>query len=219
MHDFITKTLDAKHNKSQGCYQWLWSGIPSFSGSLIASKKWAKKETHSYWQWCSQLNRNASYLSHFVLWQQKKAVWSISRYVHHAAHAIHCGSFIEKQLLWTGRITEWRKQSYHVRDRLRYCTAGSPIVNTSKFFFGSLCNPIKLPENEGMPDLSHLFHDQQTKVVFFAKENFKCLFNIMSQQKSRVIWNLLKEEFQLWYNTFFQNMRNARTRCSKAIFL
>ena len=137
MHDFITKTLDAKHNKSQGCYQWLWSGIPSFSGSLIASKKWAKKETHSYWQWCFQLNRNASYLSHFVLWQQKKAVWSISRYVHHAAHAIHCGSFIEKQLqiLWTGRITEWRKQSYHVRDRLRYCTAGSPIVNTSKFFF------------------------------------------------------------------------------------
>ena len=72
MHDLITNTLDAKHNKSQGCYQWLWSGIPSFSGSLIASEKWAKKETHSYWQWCSQLNSNASYLSHFVLWQQKK---------------------------------------------------------------------------------------------------------------------------------------------------
>ena len=69
----ITNTLDAKHNKSQGCYQWLWSGIPSFSGSLIASEKWAKKETHSYWQWCSQLNSNASYLSHFVLWQQKKS--------------------------------------------------------------------------------------------------------------------------------------------------
>jgi hypothetical protein len=53
-------------------YQWLWSGIPSFSGSLIASEKWAKKE-NSYWQ-----RRGATR----ILWQQKKAVWSISRYVH-----------------------------------------------------------------------------------------------------------------------------------------
>ena len=68
---------------------------------------------------------------------KKKAVWSISRYVHHAAHAIHCASFIEffLQLLWTGRITEWRKQSYYVRDRLRFCTAGSTTVNTSELPF------------------------------------------------------------------------------------
>jgi hypothetical protein len=64
---------------------------------------------------------------------------------------------------------------------------GALLSTPVSFFFGSLCNAIKLPENEGMPDLSHLFHDQQTKVVFFAKENFKCLFNIMSQLKSRVI--------------------------------
>ena len=173
----ITKTLDAKHNKSQGCYQWLWSGIPSFSGSLIASEKWAKKETHSYWQWCSQLNSNASYLSHFVLWQQKKAVWSISRYVHHAAHAIHCGSFIvvQLQILWTGRITEWMKQSYYVRDRLCYCTAGSTSVNTSELLFWliiaiqSSCQKMK----EYLITATCLMIDKPK--FFFPKENFKCL--------------------------------------------
>ena len=39
------------------------------------------------------------------------------------------------QILWTGRITEWRKQSYYVRDRLRFCTAGSNTVNTSELLF------------------------------------------------------------------------------------
>ena len=118
--------------------KWLWSGIPSFSGSLIASEKWAKKETHSYWQWCSQLNSNASYLSHFVLWQQKKAVWSISRYVHHAAHAIHCGSFVQKNSNYYDQEGSQNGGSKVIMSEIDCVTvqlAGSTTVNTSELLF------------------------------------------------------------------------------------
>ena len=54
-------------------YQWLRSGgIPSFSGSLIASEKWAKKENSIDSHSKKDREATAAAAWHFVLWQQKK---------------------------------------------------------------------------------------------------------------------------------------------------
>ena len=74
------------------------------------------------------------------------------------------------QILWTGRITEWRKQSYYVRDRLRFCTVGSNTVNTSELLFWftiaiqSSCQKIK----ERLITVTCLM----IKVFFFKRKRF-----------------------------------------------
>ena len=154
---WLQRLLDAKHNKSQGCYQWLWSGIPSFSGSLIASEKWAKKETHSYWQWCSQLNSNASYLSHFVLWQQKKLfdlfpdMSTTQRMPSTVDHLLKNNSkYFEQERSQNGGS----KVIMPEIDCVIPCKGAILSICQHRWvaFLVHYCNTIKLPENEGTPD-------------------------------------------------------------------